>query len=156
MHTGAGLRLSNVTPNLFLMRIQPGSSSSALALGVSLLSTPSMHPQMQWGLWHWGTSTESFAAREPAAWCMVGGVCSASGLLGMITPGHPSPSGQGSLGSAAAGVQTCPPREDLGGPYLPALLGQLLEKLQAAWGNHHGVAQLSSQSCSANLFRMES
>lgn len=156
MRTGAGLRLSNLTPNLLPMRLQPGSSSSALALRVSLLSTPGMHPQAQWGLWHRGTSTGGFAARQPAAWAMVAAVCSASGLLGRIAPGHPSPSGQGSLASVAAGVQTCPLREDLGDPYLPALLGQLLGKLRAAWGKHHGIAQLSSQSCSADLLGRES
>lgn len=58
--------------------------------------------------------------------------------------------------SAAAGVQTCPVREDLGDPYLPALLGQLPGKLQAAWGIHYGIAQLSSQSYSANLLGRES
>lgn len=93
---GVGLRLSNFTPNLFLTRIQPGSCSSVLALGVSLLSSPMM-PQTQCCLWHQGTSTGSFAARQAAAWCTVAGVCSASGLLGKITPGHLSPSGQGSL-----------------------------------------------------------
>lgn len=58
--------------------------------------------------------------------------------------------------SVAAGVQTCPLREDLGHPYLPALHGQLPGKLQAAWGIHHSNSQLSSQSCSAHLLGRES
>lgn len=92
MCTGAGLRLSNLSPNLFLMKIQPGSSSSVLALGISLLISPSMHPQSQW---EQAQGALLRGSQQP-------GVCSASGLLGKIPPGHPSPSGQGSLRQAVS------------------------------------------------------
>lgn len=40
--------------------------------------------------------------------------------------------------------------------YLPALLGQLLVRLRAAFRKHHGVAQFSSKSCSANSLGWQS
>lgn len=69
-----------------------------------------------------GTSTGSFAAGQPAAWCVFS-------LWAVGEDPSRAPQSLWAGISEASSVQTYPLREDLGDPHLPALLGQLLGKL---------------------------